>query len=237
MVRTIVGVDGCRGSWLAVEQRIDAGRLVAAIYASAEALLRAYASAQVICVDVPIGLTDAGPRACDVAARQLLGRPRQSSVFRAPIRPTLAATTREQASALGREADGRGVGCQAWGIYPYVRQWDELLRADPKLQHRVCEVHPEVSFFAMNDNAAMQFSKKRVEGREERRLLLDAVFDHACIDAALETLEGGEFGLDDFYDALAALWTARRVASGNAHRLPAGGPPLDGFGIEMVIRY
>jgi predicted RNase H-like nuclease len=39
-----------------------------------------------VVIDILIGLPDRGSRACDVEARALLGKPRSSSVFPAPIR-------------------------------------------------------------------------------------------------------------------------------------------------------
>ena len=43
----------------------------------------------VFSIDIPIGLTDSGPRQCDIQARRLLGARRGTSVFPAPIRPAL----------------------------------------------------------------------------------------------------------------------------------------------------
>jgi len=51
----------------------------------------------VLAIDIPIGLLD-GPRACDKAARKLLGQPRGSSVFPALSRPALGAQTYPEAS-------------------------------------------------------------------------------------------------------------------------------------------
>ncbi|MCO5096630.1 MAG: DUF429 domain-containing protein [Rhodocyclaceae bacterium] len=232
----VIGVDGCRGGWLAVAQSDSPGHLTASIHSSPEAILNAFPKAVTIAVDVPIGLTDAGPRECDCAARRLLGRPRMSSVFPAPTRPTLIAQTRLEASHIGRQIDGRGVGCQAWSIYPYVRAWDELVLRDRSARRRTFEVHPEVCFFAINENVPMQHRKKCAQGLNERRLLLDKHFGVPSIKKALAGLEGRSFGMDDFYDALAALWSAHRIADGKAISLPAQ-PPCDRYKLPMAIWY
>ena len=130
MTSRCLGVDGCRGAWLAVSQAADSSHLDAQIYPSPAILLNHCSLRDTLCVDVPVGLSDSGPRMCDQLARRLLGRPRGSSVFPAPIRPVLSATTRERASAIGRQVDGRGVGVQLWAIVPYIQAWDEVVR-DP----------------------------------------------------------------------------------------------------------
>lgn len=237
MARVVVGVDGCAGAWLAVMQQMGSPSLEAQLHPDPASLVRQYPDDALICVDVPIGLTAKGPRLCDREARRLLGWPRQSSVFPPPIRPALAAMTREEASEVGRKADGRGVGAQAWGIFPYIRLWDDLLNARPDLRLRVMEVHPELSFYAMSGGKAMRFSKKKFEGAEERRLLLQSAFGGDRIAAAKESLGKARFGLDDLYDALAALWTAVRVAESRCECVPASPAPVDSCGLSMVIRF
>lgn len=232
---TLVGVDGCKGKWLAVAQD-KSGNVSASLHASPENLLESFPNAEVIAVDVPIGLTETGRRKCDEEARDLLGSPRRNSVFPAPIRPMLYFETREEASEAGKRIDGRGVGCQAWGIFPYVKSWDDALRNDGEARGRVYEVHPEVCFYGMNNNGPMQFSKKKKPGCEERRKLLDQEFGEPVIMKALGGLRGKGFALDDLYDAFAALWSARRIANRTAKCLPAV-PPRDEQGLLMAIYY
>ncbi len=235
-VARVVGVDGCKGRWLAVALDATTGRVAASIQPTPRALLRAFPDAAVIALDVPIGLTDRGPRACDLAARRLLGRPRASSVFPAPIRAALRTPSRAEARRITEARDGRGVGCQAWNIYRHVRAWDALLRRDAAARGKVFEVHPEVCFFALNGEAPLRHGKKSPEGQRERRRLLEGAFGRAAVEAALADLAGERFGLDDFHDALAALWSARRIAQGEACSLPEQ-PPHDRCGLPMGIWY
>lgn len=232
---TLVGVDGCKGKWLAVAHD-KSGNVSASLHASPENLLESFSNAEVIAVDVPIGLTETGRRKCDEEARYLLGWPRRNSVFPAPIRPVLQAKNRVDASEIGKKIDGRGVGCQAWGIFSYVKRWDDALRNDRETRSRVYEVHPEVCFYGMNNSCSMQHSKKKQTGSEERRKLLVLEFGESVIMKALDNLEGKDFALDDLYDAFAALWSARRIASKNAKCLPAV-PPCDEKGLLMAIYY
>lgn len=80
-------------------------------------------------VDIPIGLPDRGSRTCDVQARNLLGRPRGSSVFPAPIRACLEDWDYGRLCSMHRRQDGRGLTKQAFHLLPKIRQVDDLLRA------------------------------------------------------------------------------------------------------------
>ena len=106
---------------------------------------------KVVGVDVPIGLLEnyeKGGRACDRAARKLLGRYRASSVFPAPVRCVLMANSWANACALSRASapQGKAISKQTFAILPKIREIDVLLQNRPELRAVVREVHPEVSF-------------------------------------------------------------------------------------------
>ena len=219
------GVDGCPAGWAVATD--DGALHVAKTLADVLAL-----APGVVGIDMPVGLTDAGPRLCDTLARRAIGA-RRASVFPTPVRAALSATTRAEASRLHRAADGRGLSAQAYGILPRIRDVDALLRADPDAAARVVEVHPEVSFAGMNGGAGLAHAKKTAEGRAERLTLLAPFFGDAPEHAGCG-IPRSALALDDVLDAFAALWSARRVASGAARRLPEP-PPLDAHGLAMAI--
>jgi predicted RNase H-like nuclease len=78
----------------------------------------------------------------------------------------------------------------------------------------VIEVHPEVSFWAMN-NGQRLLSKHTWTGFMMRQRLL------AREGIRFKEEIGAEVGSADLLDAGAAAWTARRVAGGIASVLPA----------------
>ena len=78
----VADIDGCRAGWLCV--RLQDGVVDGQVFASFRQLLALLEATSAIAVDIPIGLPTSGERACDRMARQLLGVPRASSVFRAP---------------------------------------------------------------------------------------------------------------------------------------------------------
>src|SRR5438132_8300619 len=95
----IAGINGCRGGWFCIFEELPSRRLASKIFPTIEDLANHAEQLDVVAIDVPIGLTDSGPRACDVGARKLLGGKRASSVFPAPVRAALAATSYADACA------------------------------------------------------------------------------------------------------------------------------------------
>jgi predicted RNase H-like nuclease len=233
---TLVGVDGCKTGWITASIRADESKPSFAVLESPAAILERFRTRSVIAVDIPIGLTDKGPRTCDQEARRTLGAPRASSVFPAPIRAILGATSREEASRVHEDRDGRGFGVQSWAILPRIRLWDSTLRENPDRIPEVYEVHPEVCFWALNRERSVSASKKTATGRNARRQLLESAFGSEPIDGALRATHLAGVAADDVFDALAALWTAQRIANGAARTIPAI-PPVDRFGLPMAMWY
>lgn len=229
----VAGVDGCKAGWLLVSVDTSA-KIRSAVFPTPAELCEVLTKADVIAVDVPIGLTDSGPRLCDHEARKVLHAPRASSVFSPPIRPVLTAETREVASIAQRQIDDRGIGVQAWGIFPKICEWDSYLCAHSQIAKRVFEVHPEVCFWALNASQPMRYGKKSPEGRHERRELLAREFGASALDEARSRHMRRDVADDDLHDAFVALWTARRIHAGLAKCLPEF-PSYDSAGLPMAI--
>ena len=230
----VVGIDGCPGGWVAVGRPSGAGDALRVLVAERlEELLAAFAPWRVAGVDMPIGLSDSGPRHCDELARARLGV-RGASVFPAPLRPALFAATHAEASALSRQCGGKGVSVQAWHLFARVREVDALLAEGAGRQERMVEVHPELSFLALNADEPLPGSKHRIDGIYRRRALIAGAFGWPAIESAVAQLSGTRVKEDDLLDAFAVLWSAERVAAGASVSLPAD-PPRDGRGLPMRI--
>ena len=238
-----VGVDGCPLGWFSVGFTQD-GQWDHHACATFQELLDHYADAEIILVDIPIGLL-AGPggRHCDLAARAHLGEPRRRSVFPAPTRQTVQQVAMNPndypaASRIERRCAMRGLQKQAFYITPKIGELDALLpRANAP---QVKEVHPEVCFWALNHREAMQHKKKargQVGVQERIDVLSDVraerrtqeIFDAACADFMRR-----DVARDDILDALVAAVTARRGWPNNLQTLP-GNPPEDARGLPMEM--
>jgi predicted RNase H-like nuclease len=222
----LFGVDGCSGGWIAASVRSDS-----TIHVIRVARLTDLPAPTVIAVDMPIGLPDRGDRACDAAARKLIGI-RRSSVFPVPIRGMMSAATREAACAIGRETDGREIGATSWAIKEKIETLDQLLRSNAQFAAITYEVHPEVIFHRMSGGVGFDY-KKTLSGAEQRLSILETALGSSVRAAAADARALG-CARDDVIDSMACLWTARRIAAGHATSLPEF-PPTDALGLPMRI--
>ena len=212
----VLGVDGCPGGW--VGALVTGARVEWLVLSSAAQVLAAPAAA--VGIDIPIGLPDAGPRACDVAARRELGA-RRASVFPAPVRAVLPATSYAEACTLSRAASGRALSQQAWHLVPRIADVDATL--GPGDHRRVVEVHPELVFSRL---AGALPAKKDPAGRALRERALRQWLPAGWPPPPRPARA------DDALDALACAWTARRWLAGQAQVL---GGELDTTGTPMRI--
>lgn len=227
------GVDGCRGGWLAA-WKARPGEPTARVFPNVEAIISEL-TPKVLAIDIPVGLPDLGERRCDVEARVFLGAKRHSSVFPAPVRAILAAATYDEANRLRREAEGKGMSKQAYGIHAKVCEVDALLQRRPELRGVVWEVHPEVSFAALRGEPIVQGKRSR-EGKDLRVAALRKHFDDEAFPRIRALVSRREATDDDILDALVCLWTAERISHGRAVSIPPL-VPLDPVGIPMRIVY
>ena len=200
----VLGVDGWRGAWVGA---LLSGRSVELRALPDVAAVLAVPDVDVIAVDMPIGLSDDGARACDVAARRLLGAA-GSSVFPTPVRAVLATDDYAEARALSRAATDppRAPSAQAFQLVKAIRALDDAL-GEPPLDH-VVEVHPELAFRALDP--AVRDRKGSARGTVQRLRALRAVMD---VEEALAAAPTG-VPVVDALDACAAAWSARRLADG-----------------------
>lgn len=205
----VLGVDGCKQGWVAVgltDGVVDG----VGLYLTIPDLLRAHPAADVVAVDIPIGLVDRGWRNCDIEARAFL-RPRGSTVFPVPPRRVLEAPTFEDALACCRELTGSGISKQSFALARKILEVDVCAATDKRLH----EVHPEVSFRELA-GAQLGGTKKSWNGLCERRDLLE----QAGIRLPCHLGDAGSAAPDDVLDAAVAAWSALRIARGTAQSLP-----------------
>ncbi len=207
----VLGVDGWRGAWVGA---LLEGRSVRLLSLPDVAAVLAVPGVEVVGIDMPIGLSDDGPRACDQRAKALLGRA-GSSVFAAPVRPVLATDDYAEARRLSVEAtSGTSLSAQAFQLVRSIRALDDAL-GDPPLEH-VVEVHPELAF--RRGLGGVIDPKATARGLAQRLAALRPVVD---VDEALLAAPPRVPAVDAL-DACAAAWSARRIADGVAESVGDG---------------
>ena len=202
----VLGVDGWRGRWVGT---LLEGRSVRLLDLADVPAVLAVPDVEVVGIDMPIGLSDDGVRACDVEARRRLGRA-GSSVFPTPVRAVLATDDYAEARALSRAATDppRAPSAQSFQLVKAIRSLDDVL-GDPPMEH-VVEVHPELAFRALGPG--IRDAKGTARGMARRLAALRTVMD---VDAALVDAPPRVPAVDAL-DACAAAWSARRIAGGVA---------------------
>ena len=235
-VPTYIGVDGCRGGWVAAVQR---GAVVSVeVHATFGGLLAAYSGAVRVGVDMPIGLPYAGypKRECEHLARDKLRR-RASSVFSPPCRAAANALSVGEARDLNRRELGSSLSVQAWNICQKIAEVDRALGASPMWAQKVFEVHPEVCFAALAGGQPMAHRKATPEGKQARLALLSKWLPEAAElrDQAMRSFKRSLLQDDDVLDALVVLLTARADAA-ELHYLPEKSVP-DECGLPMRMAY
>jgi predicted RNase H-like nuclease len=179
----------------------------------------------IVALHAPVGVME-GPgekRACDVEARHRLGR-RAGSAIPAPSRALLDATTYEEARKIDPSLD--------------IVRWRTLAKAAEAIrevqswrQRTVFEVNPELAFTTMHEGRPLDFGRRSQLGRQARRELVEQK-----LPGAARVLAERPSGVreEKLIDALADLWTARRIMARAISRL-SDPPTWDEEGVRMDI--
>ena len=179
-------------------------------------------------IDIPIGMTEDGERACDRLARERL-RPHSSRVFTGARRWLWQEFS--DPDEANRDALRRGqkrVSRQLWHLGPKIMEVDAFVRANGSNDIR--EAHPELVFLRLNAGMALP-SKKSEAGFERRRALLKRYGIRDVDKWLLGERVGTGAKPDDVLDACAVA-IAARDASGC---VPEGIPARDAYGLAMQI--
>jgi predicted RNase H-like nuclease len=210
-----LGLDAAgKAGWVgvAVDERGFVGAYVAPLASEVLAAAEAAAgvAADVVAIDIPIGLVAAPTRSADRAARTFVG-PRSSSVFPAPHPEVLELPDHASVNLHLAAIEMPRVSAQAFHLFARIREVAGLA-ADP----RVVEAFPEASFCGMKGDH-LRTTKKTWAGQHERRALLAAA--RPAISVPDDLGPAGSVPADDVLDAAAVAWSALRHAHGEARQL------------------
>jgi len=178
----------------------------------------------VIALDAPIGYLEAyepGGRQCDREARALLGARRGAAVPSAPIRDQVEG---------GAHVPLEGLNAVSRKLLPRYRE--VAAEIAPYRQRQVYEVNPELSFYQLNDDKPLRFSKRTEAGQLERLELIAKKIPGG--DRILESDLLAGVPPSSMLDVAAMLWTARRIFAKGATRMPED-PEWDESGLRMEL--
>ena len=239
--QVLCGIDGCRNGWVVAHAVWLSDRfhdLEITVISNITQIVDL--SPQVVAIDIPIGLpavAQKGGRLAEKEARKYLPG-RSSCVFSSPCRPVLKAESYQEALQISRSSspDAVGLSKQTWNIVEKIKEVDDFLHANQDWKSRFMEVHPELSFATMADDyCGHKFpSKHTSNGIDVRqRALLKSGLDFRKVSKYMTINKGKK---DDCLDALACLWSAKRIATGVAAMVPQNAP-RDVTGLTMAIHW
>jgi len=225
----VAGVKPCGGGWLVASAKLHGTTFAPEEFRVIETFVDVldqrptFAS---IALDAPIGYLEKhvpGGRQCDREARALLGARRGAAVASAP--------TRDQVEG-GAHVSLEGLNAVTRRLLPRYRE--VAAEMAPYRQRQVYEVNAELSFYQLNEDRPLRYSKHTEAGQRER------------LDLVAKKIPGGDRILEadllpgvpvsHMLDVAAMLWTARRIFAKGATRIPED-PEWDEGGLRMELVY
>ena len=236
-IKRNVGVDGCKGGWIAASRDDPAKPPALKIFTTIAELISHFDDATFIAIDMPIGLPDhiiGSGRGPEQAIRSKLGA-RKSSVFSIPSRQAVYCDDYKQACAIAFETSEppKKFSKQGFYLFPKIREIDMLLQDKVALRAKLFECHPELAFWQINTQTPLMTAKKLASTQphgcnQERYNLLN---QHNAVPDILKIKGAAK---DDILDACACLLIAERRAMGQAIRYPEQ-IITDSCGIQIAI--
>ena len=213
----IIGIDGCKRGWFSVWQNPD-DSIQSSIFSTLNHLKDFFNDEAhlIIGIDMPVVLSDFIPREADQLARKLLSK-KASSVFTAPTPEMLEQPNYERASYVSKRLFGKSMSLQSWYLFPKIKDVQTIIH-DAHIN--LYEIHPELSFRAMNHEEVILESKKSKEGFEIRNALLRRHFESFDFESIRNLYPRKDVMDNDILDAMAVLWSTKRIQANEASFLP-----------------
>ena len=228
-----IGVDSCKKGWFVVALNVSLNWEVG-IYESFDKVVSKYSNFENLLIDIPIGISSNGNRACDVLTRKCLGR-RGTSVFTVPCRRAIYSDSYEEACMVNQEVNNKKISKQTWNIVPKIRELEKFLVSNTYYLNKIRESHPEICFWALSSRNPMQHSKKTEKGILERLKILSDILPKSMgiFKYSKYTFKRSELSKDDILDALVLAIAASNL-TGNLVSIPSE-VYKDELGIQMEI--
>ena len=213
----IIGIDGCKSGWFSVWENQDKS-IHSSVFSNLNELKNFFKneSQLIVGIDMPVILSEVIPRQADQLARKLLSK-KASSVFTAPTPEMLDQPNYEKASLVSKKLFGKSMSLQSWYLFPKIKDVQTMIHHEDM---QIYEIHPELSFRAMNNEQVILESKKSHEGFAIRNSLLAMHFKNFIFEEIRHQYARKDVMDNDILDALAVLWSAKRIKSNQASFLP-----------------
>ena len=226
-----IGVDGCRGGWIAAV--LDHGDMQLKRYKYISSLVEEYPSFDAFLIDMAIGLRNSKEQERpDDEARKELG-PKGSSVFPIPSRDAVYADGEEAQKQANIRTLGKSLAKQSIAIIPKIRELDIFLNDHPEYKNKILESHPEVDFARLN-GAVLMSRKQEEPGPSQRKAVLSEFLDKKNLYGMYDKAKELGCKQDDLIDAICLAVTGALYAHGQCETIPEQ-PEADEKGLHMQL--
>lgn len=230
-----VGIDGCKGKWVAVclwESGFHVDK-----YNTIDEVLAAWPSGAIHLIDIPIGLAESLEQLRpDSAARKKLGR-KGSSIFEAPCRQAVHAGSAPAAREWNKRILGKSLSAQSIGFSKAIREVDSYLEQHPEWKNRLLESHPELCFQLLGDGSPVMEKKTEEAGQRKRLAILGRYLpEPEKVISAYLSAGRNRKKADDAIDALSLAVMGQQILERGMAAIPEE-PMADSRGLQMQIVY
>ncbi len=216
-MKEIFGIDGCRFGWVVAEEKTK-GDLSIQLIESLNYLESVISKKAIAGIDIPLAIHEKGFRMADAEARVLL-KPRASTIFSAPAKETLLSDNYNDACSINESICGKKISKQSWFLFSKIKEARTIFcQAHKKI--KLYEVHPELSFMAMNDMRVIELGKKTDEGFKMRHKLVKKLFPKFDFEQTRANFKRCDVADDDILDAIAVLWSTQKIVANMAFYVP-----------------
>ena len=213
----VFGIDGCRYGWIVAEEK-PTGELNFKLIESLNYLERIISKKAIAGIDIPLAIHEKGFRMADAEARNLL-KSRASTIFSPPAKETLLSNSYTDACEINELICGKKISKQSWFLFSKIKEARTIFCQDHK-KLKLYEVHPELSFMAMNDMKVIELGKKTNEGFKMRYKLVKMLFPKFDFEKIRANFKRGDVANDDILDAIAVLWSTQKIIANMAYYVP-----------------
>ena len=214
----IIGIDGCRAGWIAanIMNNHDLG------FHIIENLDDGYlkqSNLSHIGIDIPLELAFSGNRPAETEARTLLKK-RACTIFSPPTLKALSEKNYIDACDVNFQECGRRISKQSWNLFPKIKEAQKFVENNLISKLEVFEIHPELSFMAMNDMNLIEASKKTEIGKKIRIKLIQKFFPSFSFESVRDQYKKYQVHDDDILDSISIVWSTQRIVDNIAQSVP-----------------
>ena len=215
---SVIGIDGCKAGWI-IAKSLENESISFQIIKNLNDVYLEGINVSHIGIDIPLQLSHTGKRYAEIEARSLLKK-RACTIFSPPTLNALRAKDYIDACEINFKECGKRISKQSWNLFPKIKEAQKFSKNNLISKLSVFEIHPELSFMAMNDMNLIEASKKTDIGKKIRIKLIQKFFPSFSFESVRKKYKKNQVQDDDILDCISVLWSTQRIVDNIAQFVP-----------------